>query len=149
MTSDEIERLLLPTLERMGYDLVELELQTGGRRGLLRVFIDGPEGVGLSDCEAASRQISAVLDVEDPIAGEYSLEVSSPGLDRKLRLPEHFERFAGAEVKVQLYHPLQGRRRFRGRLEGLSGDAIRVTVDNVEHLLPLKDIETARLVPVL
>lgn len=149
MTSDEIEALLLPTLTRMGFELADLELKTGGRHGLLRVFIDGPDGVGLGDCEAVSRQISAILDVEDPIPGEYSLEVSSPGLDRRLRRREHFERFAGAEVKVQLYQPQGGRRRFRGRLDGLSGEMVKITVDSVEYTLPLKDIEIARLVPVL
>ncbi|MGB5346901.1 MAG: ribosome maturation factor RimP, partial [Woeseia sp.] len=90
MTSEELRRVLEPSIERLGYELSDIEAKLGGRDGVLRVFIDRPEGIGLEDCEAVSRQISALLDVEDPLPGRYVLEVSSPGLDRRLTKPEHF-----------------------------------------------------------
>lgn len=140
--------LLEPEVQALGYELVDVDCRTGGRDGLLRLYIDCEAGVTLDDCERVSRQISAVLDVEDPMPGQYTLEVSSPGLDRVLRTPEHFERFSGAEVKVELHAPLDGRRRFRGLLKGMDGDAAVVTVDGQDWKLPLNMIEKARLVPV-
>ena len=114
MQKEALSRLLEPTIERLGFELADLELKLGGRSGLVRVFIDRPEGIGIDDCEVVSRQVSAILDVEDPLPGNYTLEVSSPGLDRKLTKPEHFRRFMGEEVKVTLRFPLEGRRNFRG-----------------------------------
>ena len=134
----------------MGYELADLELKLGGRDGIVRVFIDRhPEGIDLDDCEAVSRQVSSVLDVEDPIPGHYTLEVSSPGLDRKLTKPDHFQRFMGEEVKVKLRFPLDGRRNFRGVLTSADTKAIAVEVDGVLHELPTATIESARLVPSL
>jgi len=95
MTGDELATLLEPTVERLGYELADLEVRPGGRNGLVRVFIDGPDGIGLDDCEKVSLAVSALLDVEDPLPGNYNLEVSSPGLDRKLTKVEHFQRFTG------------------------------------------------------
>ncbi|MEQ8206633.1 MAG: ribosome maturation factor RimP, partial [Woeseia sp.] len=95
MTSEELSRLLEPAIEGLGYELCDLEAKLGGRDGVLRVFIDKPEGIVLEDCEKVSRQISAILDLEDPLPGQYALEVSSPGLDRRLSKPAHFERFLG------------------------------------------------------
>ena len=134
----------------MGYELADLELKLGARDGIVRVFIDRhPEGIDLEDCEAVSRQVSSVLDVEDPIPGHYTLEVSSPGLDRKLTKPDHFQRFMGEEVKVKLRFPLEGRRNFRGVLTSADTKAIAVEVDGVLHELPTATIESARLVPSL
>ena len=90
MTGDELATLLEPTVVRLGYELSDLELRLGGKGGLVRVFIDRPEGVGLADCERVSEAVSALLDVEDPVPGHYDLEVSSPGLDRKLTKVQHF-----------------------------------------------------------
>ncbi|MEJ2603355.1 MAG: ribosome maturation factor RimP [Gammaproteobacteria bacterium] len=149
MTEDEIRRLLEPAIEGMGYELVDLDARIGGRNGLLRLYIDSADGVGLDDCEKVSNQVSGVLDVEDPIPGEYVLEVSSPGLDRPLTRPEHFERFTGHEAKIVLRVPLDGRRRFRGWLEGVEDDVVQVRVDGQLFRLRIADIETARLVPVL
>ncbi len=149
MTEDEIRRLLEPTVEQMGYELVDLEARIGGRSGLLRLYIDREGGVGLDDCERVSNQVSGLLDVEDPIPGEYSLEVSSPGLDRPLTRPAHFERFSGSEAKIVLRAPLDGRRRFRGWIEGLDGECVRLRVDGQLFSLRIADIESARLVPVL
>jgi len=150
VTGDELQKLLEPTIEGMGYELADLELRTGGSDGVVRVFIDRqPQGIDLEDCEAVSRQVSAVLDVEDPISGHYSLEVSSPGLDRKLTKPAHFRRFAGERVKVRLRFPLEGRRNFSGELKTAGEDNIEVEVDGVVHDLPIATIESARLVPTL
>jgi ribosome maturation factor RimP len=140
-------RILEPTVTRMGFELADLEVQLGRGRGLLRLFIDRPEGVTLDDCESVSREVSGVLDVEDPIAGVYTLEVSSPGLDRRLTKPEHFDRFAGSEVQVKLRVPLEGRRRFKGELIAREGEAIAMRCEGVEYRFAMADIEQARLVP--
>ncbi|HKJ21175.1 MAG TPA: ribosome maturation factor RimP [Woeseiaceae bacterium] len=147
MTGDELAKLLEPTVERLGYELVDLEDRLGGKGGLVRVFIDKPGGIDLDDCETVSRSVSALLDVEDPVPGNYNLEVSSPGLDRKLTKVEHFQRFEGETVKVQMRFPIEGRRRFRGTLVSSDDENIVVDVDGESHSLPLKTIDTARLVP--
>jgi len=147
MTGEELGKLLEPSIEALGYEMSDLELHLGGREAVIRVFIDSAEGVGLDDCEAVSRQISAVLDVEDPVPGKYVLEVSSPGLDRKLTKPEHFRRFTGKEVRVRLRFPLEGRRNYRGALLRSNEDNIEVEVDGESHSLPLATIESARLIP--
>ena len=149
MTGKELARLLEPTVEGLGYELADLEVRLGGKGGLIRVFIDKPDGIGLDDCEKVSLAVSALLDVEDPVPGNYDLEVSSPGLDRKLTKPEHFQRFAGETVKVQTRFPIEGRRRFRGTLVSSDDENIVVEVDGESHSLPLKTIDTARLVPVV
>ncbi|MEJ2257714.1 MAG: ribosome maturation factor RimP [Woeseiaceae bacterium] len=148
MTKDEIAKLLEPVVERLGYELVDVEVRLGGN-GLLRLYIDQPEGVDLEDCENVSRAVSALLDVEDPLPGNYNLEISSPGLDRKLTKVEHFQRFMGETVKVQTRFPIEGRRRFRGTLVSSDDENIVVEVDGESHSLPLKTIDTARLVPVV
>ena len=138
---------LEPTVTRLGYELVDVEVRLAGRDGLIRLYIDKTDGIGLDDCEKVSRAVSALLDVEDPVPGNYNLEVSSPGLDRKLTKIEHFQRFIGHLVKVKLRMPLEGRRRFRGELLSQDGENIVVEVDGQRHTLPLKLIDTARLVP--
>ncbi len=147
MTGEELLKLLEPAVERLGYELADLEVRLGGKGGLIRVFIDKPEGIDLDDCEKVSLAVSALLDVEDPVPGNYHLEVSSPGLDRKLTKVEHFQRFAGETVKVQMRFPIEGRRRFRGTLVSSDEENIVVEVDGESHSLPLKTIDTARLVP--
>ena len=147
MTGDELAKLLGPTVERLGYELADLEVRLGSKGGLVRLFIDKPEGIDLDDCEQVSQAVSALLDVEDPVPGNYNLEVSSPGLDRKLTKVEHFQRFEGETVKVQMRFPIEGRRRFRGTLVSSDNENIVVEVDGESHSLPLKTIDTARLVP--
>ena len=149
MTGAELARLLEPTVEGLGYELTDLELRQGGRSGVLRVFIDKSDGIGLADCETVSRQISALLDVEDPLPGHYVLEVSSPGLDRKLTKLEHYRRFLGNDLRVQLRFPLEGRRKFRGTLLAADEKAIEIDVDGKSYSLPMATIESARLVPSL
>ena len=146
MTRDELGELLEPTIERLGYELADLEVKLGGRSGVVRVFIDHPDGIGLDDCEKVSLAVSALLDVEDPVPGNYDLEVSSPGLNRKLTKVEHFRRFAGETVKVEMRFPIEGRKRFRGRLSSVDDENIVIEVDGVSHSLPIATIDTARLV---
>lgn len=149
MTGDELARLLEPTVAGLGYELTDLELRIGGQGGVIRLFIDKADGVGLADCENVSRQVSAVLDIEDPVPGHYVLEVSSPGLDRKLTKPAHFLRFLGHEVRVQMRFPIDGRRKFRGTLLTADDKSIDVEVDGKTHSLPMATMESARLVPSL
>jgi ribosome maturation factor RimP len=156
----EMIALLEPAVEALGYELVDLELNFNGRRGVLRLFIDhlgaaaGPpadgirtDGIRVEDCEAVSRQVSAVLDVEDPIRRDYDLEVSSPGLDRKLVKPAHFDRFAGKAVEGRLRKMLDGRRRFTGTLVGRNGMTVTIRVDDTDLTVPIEDLEVIRLVP--
>ncbi len=147
VTGDELAKLLEPTVVRLGYELADLEVRLGGKGGVVKVFIDKPEGIGLDDCEKVSMAVSAILDVEDPVPGNYDLEVSSPGLDRKLTKVEHFQRFTGETLKVSLRFPKEGRRRFRGTLVSVDDENIVVEVDGEPHSLALSMIDTARLVP--
>ena len=139
--------MIEPTIERLGYELTDLEARLSGQGGLLRLTIDKPEGIDLDDCEKVSHAVSALLDVEDPVPGNYNLEVSSPGLDRKLTKVEHFQRFEGETLKVTMRFPIEGRRRFRGTLVSSDDESIVVEVDGESHSLPLTMIDTARLVP--
>jgi ribosome maturation factor RimP len=139
--------LLEPVVTGMGYELVEIEYNPSARHGLLRLYIDHADGIQLDDCTDVSNQVSALLDVEDPIPGHYSLEVSSPGLDRPLRGIEDYERFNGQIVKIRTGMAIDGRRNFKGRLRGIDGDAVNIECDGQQFLLPLASIEKARLVP--
>jgi len=139
--------MLEKTVERLGYELADLELQIGGGHGLLRIFIDSEQGITLEDCEQVSRQVGAILDVEDPIPGDYNLEVSSPGLDRRLVKATHFERFAGERVKVKLKRLVDGRRNFKGKLVGYEEPNVVLQEGKEKFLVPLQEIDTARIVP--
>ncbi len=145
---EELIKLLEPTVNGMGYELIDIDLEIGGR-GLVRLFIDGPDGVGLDDCSKVSNQVSALLDVEDPIAGHYVLEVSSPGLNRILRTAEHFRQFTGKRVKVRMERAVDGRKRFIGQLLGLDKEQVLVEMADQEYRLPIEDIKRARLAPEL
>lgn len=140
--------MIEPVVTAMGYELVLLEYHPYGGAGTLRLFIDSPNGITLGDCESVSREVAGVLDVEDPIPQGYQLEVSSPGVDRPLVKPAHFERFAGQQIKVLLQAPgVNGRRRFEGVLEGLHGDSIRLKTAQGEMELALSSLEQAHLAP--
>ena len=140
--------MLEPGITSMGYELVGVEFQTGGKGGgLLRIYIDSEEGISADDCQKVSYQVSGVLDVEDPIPGHYTLEISSPGLDRMLFRPKDFERFAGQLIKVRTAYPIEGQRKFKGRLLGLQGENVVFEQDDMEISLPFDQIEQARLVP--
>ena len=149
MSRDALVKLLEPAIERLGYELVDIELKLGGRDGMLRVYLDKADGIDIEDCETVSHQVSAILDVEDPLSGHYTLEVSSPGLDRTLTKPAHFARIMGEDVRVKLRFPLEGRRNFKGALKSADEKQIEIEVDGQSHSLPLTTIESARLVPQL
>lgn len=145
---EKLESIVRTTVEAMGYELVGVELAGLPKSGLLlRVYIDHENGITLDDCGAVSHQISGVLDVEDPIAEHYDLEISSPGLDRPLFTKEHFERFKGRKVKVKLNAKLDGRRKIVGLLKGTEDESVLVEQDSQVYRLPLTQIETARLEP--
>jgi len=145
---ERLVAMLEPLVETMGYELVLLEFNAHRGSALVRLFIDAAAGVTLGDCERVSREVEGVLDVEDPIPQNYRLEVSSPGLDRPLVKPSHFERFAGSVAKVQLTAPKAGRRKFQGVLKGLKeGQVVLDTTDAGTVELKLEEIERARLVP--
>jgi ribosome maturation factor RimP len=141
--------LLEPLVERLGYELVDVEWVSGAGGGVLRVYIDQPDSagghIGIDDCERTSRQISALLDVEDPVPGAYSLEVSSPGFDRVLRLPRHFGRFVGQRVRIELRVARDGRRRYTGTLRSVDGDGIELEVDTQPVRLRFDEMAKARL----
>lgn len=144
----QLESLLRPVVEGLGYELWGLEFLSQGRHSLLRLYIDQPEGIGVGDCEKVSHQVSGVLDVEDPIQSAYTLEVSSPGMDRPLFTPEHFAQHAGERVRLKLRVPFEGRRKFEGLLQGIEGEDVVLLVDQEEYLLPWDGIERANIVPV-
>ena len=147
LVRDKLIAISEPLLEQLGYELVDLEYASGHGRGVLRVFIDQPEGVGLDDCERVSRELSALLDVEDPIPAAYALEVSSPGDDRVLRTRAHFERFLGARVLVELTAARDGRRRYTGTLESVGDAGLVLEVDRQAVSVPFDEIGKARLAP--
>ncbi len=143
----DIERLIAGTLEAMGYDIVRVVL-SGDRRARLQIMAERRDGAAMQvdDCAQLSRAVSAVLEVEDPIAGAYELEVSSPGLDRPLTRLADFARFAGHEAKLETKLSHDGRRRWRGRLLGVSGENVRLEFEEGEIEVPFRDLAKAKLV---
>jgi ribosome maturation factor RimP len=145
---EQIRQLLDPILDSMGLDLWDLEFQKQGPKWLLRVYIDREIGGGvtLKDCETVSRDLSAALDVDDLISHAYTLEVSSPGLDRTLSKPEHFIRFAGSAIRIKTYQPIEREKVFRGRLQGIVGTIVQVEVGEGQVInIPLSNIALASL----
>lgn len=143
-----IDRLIAPTLAGMGYALVRARLSGGGRR-TLQVMAERSDGATMkvADCAEISRALSAVLDVEDPIEGGYDLEVSSPGIDRPLVRLDDFARYAGFDAKIETARPIDGRKRFSGRLDGVNAGRVRIDLgDGTVAALPYEDIREAKLV---
>jgi ribosome maturation factor RimP len=146
--SAKLQEITRGVVEPMGYELVGVEYLSGYQGGnLLRVYIDHENGINVDDCAAVSHQLSGVLDVEDPLPGQYSLEVSSPGMDRPIFDAEQFERHVGQKVNVKLDPSIGGRRKYKGLLLGLEDDHILVEVDGEVYPLYLDQIQEARLVP--
>lgn len=143
----KLRELLQPVVEALDCELWGIEFQAGGKRKLLRIYIDSEDGIGVEDCERVSRQSSSVLDVEDIISGEYVLEVSSPGMDRPLYEMAQYEKFTGEDVSLRLRFPYEGRRNFKGRLVAVDGDEIVLVVADTEYLFPIEGIEKANVVP--
>ncbi|MDV7210556.1 ribosome maturation factor RimP [Azotobacter beijerinckii] len=144
---EQLQALLAPVVEALGYECWGIEFLSQGRHSLLRVYIDHANGVLIDDCEKVSRQISGVLDVEDPISNEYTLEVSSPGMDRPLFTLDQFARNAGEQVKIRLRSPFEGRRNFQGLLRGVEDQDVVVLADDHEYLLPIDLIDKANIIP--
>ena len=142
-----IAQMIRPTVEALGVDLWGVDHIGQGRSSVLRVYIDkGDDGITIDDCVKVSRQISGILDVEEPIAGEYTLEVSSPGMDRPLFELAHFARFVGSVANVRLRSPLDGRRKFKGVIQRAEADSVCLVVDEKEVSFPFSSIDKANLV---
>ena len=138
---------LEPLVNSMGYEYVGSELQRQGRGSVLRIYIDSSQGITLTDCTRVSRQVSAMLDVEDPIQGQYSLEISSPGLNRPLFEIAHYQKQIGQRIKVRLYAPIDNRRNFVGTLLRVDGDKIHLLSDSSEEVvLSFSDIEKGNII---
>lgn len=143
----QLHGLIEPGVIALGFQLWGIEYITQGRHSTLLVYIDAEKGIGVDDCAKVSHQVSGVLDVEDPITGQYTLEVSSPGMDRPLFTLEQFAAYAGSQVQVRLRVAFDGRRKFKGLLNGVEGDDVLVVVDNEEYLLPIEYIDRANVIP--
>ncbi len=145
--SERLDALIAPVVSGLGYQLWGVEYVSQGRHTSLRIFIDAEAGISVDDCAAVSRQLGGVFDVEDPIAGEYTLEVSSPGMDRPLFTLAQFAQFVGHQVKVRLRSPFEGRRNFNGLLKAVEEEDVIIEVDQHEYLLPIDSIDKANVVP--
>ncbi|WP_369858072.1 ribosome maturation factor RimP [Candidatus Thalassolituus haligoni] len=139
--------MLAPVVESMGFVFWGLELVAQGRHALLRVYIDHADGITVDNCADVSRQIGSVLDVEDPISQDYTLEVSSPGMDRPLFTMDQYTQSVGEMIELRLRMPFDGRRKFKGRLQGIEEQDLVLLVDDHEYLLPVELIEKAHIVP--
>lgn len=147
VTVQDLSALFEPVIQSMGYELVGVEFQGSVQHGTLRVYIDHENGIGVDDCAAISQQISAILDVEEPIQQAYDLEVSSPGLNRPLFKPADYELFTDRLVKIKMAVPADGRRNFKGVIQGVKQSKIvQVMVDNESYELLINDIAKANLI---
>ena len=146
--SDKIETLIDPVIVDMGYELVGIEYVASGKHSTLRIYIDSENGIGVDDCETVSRQISAIFDVEDPIASQYNLEVSSPGIERPLFHIGHYQRFLGHDIKLRLVRPINGQRKFNGAIGSVSetNNSVELITELGPVMLDIELIEKANLV---
>ncbi len=143
----DLEALLTPTVAALGLRVWGVEYLGQGKHSMLRIYIDRDEGVTIEDCEAVSKQVSELLDVEEALTSSYTLEVSSPGMDRVLFKPEQYAESIGETVDVRLNYPFEGRRRVIGALTGLENDEMVVQVEDSEYQIPLSNVQRARIVP--
>ncbi len=144
---DQLTELIKPVVEALGCELWGIENLSMGRHSTLKIYIDAENGIGIEDCTKVSRQVSSLLDVEDPINGEYTLEVSSPGLDRRLFLLEQYRAYIGEQVRIRLKRPFGGMRKYTGQLRGIEGDEIVLGFQDEEILFPYEEIERTNVVP--
>jgi ribosome maturation factor RimP len=142
----KLTELLRPAVEETGKKLLGIEYISAGNNSVLRLFIDHENGINVDDCAEVSRQVGAVLDVEDPISSEYNLEVSSPGVDRPLFELAHFQEVIGETINVKLSIPLNGRRKFKGPLIGIENNTLIVEVDSIDYELVISNVDKANLV---
>ncbi len=142
----KLTELLRPAVEETGKSLLGIEYISAGNNSILRLFIDHENGIDVDDCAEVSRQVGALLDVEDPISSEYNLEVSSPGVDRPLFEIAHFEAVVGEIVNIKLSIPLNGRRKFKGPLVAIENNNLIIEVDSIDYELPIGNVDKANLV---
>ncbi len=146
--ASQFEEMFEPVVTAMGYELWGVEQINQGKQSILKVYIEKEDGIDVDDCAKVSRQVSSLLDVEEPISGRFTLEVSSPGMDRRLFKLAQFEEFKGSSVKITLRRAFEGRRRYSGLLIGVEGDEVVLrTEDAEETLFPIEDIDRATVVP--
>lgn len=146
--SDKLEALLAPLVEDLGYEFVGIEYLSNPKNRVIRLYIDRPEvGIGVDDCERVSHEVSALLDVEDPVSGQYTLEVSSPGIERPLFTGSQFARFVGEDARVMMAVPVEGRRKFKGSIVSADEERVVLEVDGERHELLVADIQRATLAP--
>ena len=143
---EELEQIVEPAVEALGFELLGIEYMSQGKHSMLRIFIDSANGINVDNCADVSRQVSAILDVEDPISGEYTLEVSSPGIDRPLFKPEHFAQVVNEIIAVRLSVPVNGRRKFKGELTEATDNGIVIEVDGDPYEIGFNEIDKAHLV---
>jgi ribosome maturation factor RimP len=147
LLDQKLQELLAPVITALGYELWGIERLSQGVGGLVRIYIDSHQGISIDDCERVSYQVSGILDVHDPIPGHYTLEVSSPGLDRPLFTLEQFARFLGHQAQVRLLQPLNAQRNFTGEIQRIEKTQVILKIADTEYILPIEQIEKARLVP--
>ncbi len=144
---EQIEALITPSVTSMGFELVQVKLMDTRVGQTLQIMAERPDGsISVEDCAKISRQVSAVLDVEDSIPGEYRLEVSSPGIDRPLVKLTDYAKYIGHSAKTETVLPIDGRKRYTGIIKAVEGENVILTVDNKDHSLPFIDIQSAKLV---
>ena len=142
-----LQDLVEPIIVSLGYEFVGLEYMSQGKHSILRIYIDKTEGIMVDDCSRVSSQLSAMLDVEDPIKGEYSLEVSSPGMDRPLFTAAHFEQFIGKKCAIRMKMPIDGQRKFTGQIKALANGSVELEMENKTVSLSVDMVDKANLVP--
>ncbi len=144
----QLEEMIEPVVETLGFELWGMEQLSQGKYSVLKIYIDKDDGIDVEDCARVSRQVSSLLDVEEPISGKYTLEVSSPGLDRRLFKLDQFDAFKGSRIKFSLRRVFEGRRKYEGLLTGVEDDEVVVRLSETEEVLfPFEDIERANVVP--
>ncbi len=144
---DRLKILIEPVVSGLGYELWGVEFSAQGNQSTLKIFIDSPNGIGVEDCERVSRQVSGLLDVEEPVKSRYVLEVSSPGMDRNLYTIKQYQDYLGANVKIKLRTAFEGRRNFAGILCGVEDGDVVIRVEEHEYLLPFDAIDRASIIP--
>jgi len=145
---DQLEEMIKPVVEGLGFELWGIERLSQGKYSILKIFIEAEDGINVEDCATVSRQVSTLLDVEDPFSGRFTLEVSSPGMDRRLLRLEQFDAFKGSRVRLNLRRAFEGRRKYKGVLCGIEGDDVVLGTDGEEEILfPFEDIERANIIP--
>ena len=146
--ADKVLSIINPSIQDLGYELLGIEYVPSGKHSILRLYIDSEDGIGVDDCEIVSRQVSAIMDVEDPITGQYNLEVSSPGIERPLFVVAHYMRFLGHDVRLRTFRPIEGRRNFTGAIGSVSekSNSLELVTELGPVTLDLDLIEKANLV---